>query len=503
MADSGVDATSIAYEAMKDHWPLIDALLGGTPEMRAGRTTWLPMEPKEETPAYEVRLARSFLYGAFRDTISALVAKPFSKSVTVVEPKGGMPEQLQAIPPNVDREGSDLTQYARNLYRRGIERGMAGTLVDYPSTGLGPRGVTLAAQRQLDIRPYFVAVPVANLLGYRTMRDASGRKQLTEIRIKETAVEPDGKWGEKEVTQIRVIRAPVETETGTWEIWRKADNANEWTLKEEGAHTYPGVPFTPYYTNQVGYLQALPPLEDLAYLNLQHWQSSSDQRNILRFVRFAMLAATGITPEEKEEGFIVGPKQILYSTSDTAKFGYVEHTGAGVAAGRQDLLDLQAAMEVLGLQPLVERSGNVTATGKVLDEGKKFATAQLWVRSLENHLLEAMEIAGKWIEPGFELPDDYRIDIFSDFALSSTAAADAEWLLKARQAKQIDQRTFLTEARRRGKLHELTDVDEVIGLIEEEQKEMADLFAPVGAPAPGQGAGSGEGDDETGAAAEE
>lgn len=499
----GVEAESVAYRAMKGNWPLIADLRAGTDAMRAAGEDWLPKEPRESKPSYEVRLNRSFLYGAYRDAVAAIVAKPFSRAVTTKN-KDKLPEQLQKISMDADRDGSDLTQFGKGVYRGGVNDGLRFIYVDYPLTGTG---VNLEQQERQDIRPYFVDISAQDLTNYKTKKNETGKRELTMITIRERVTVDDGEFGEEQITQYRVVYAPGhrparraandqggEEAQGGWEVWRQGEGTSKkFVLYSSGTHTYPGIPLVPYYTEKTGFMRGEPPMMDLAWLNLMHWQSASDQRNILRFVRFAMLKAVGVTEEEKKRGFTLSPKTILYSVNKDANFGFVEHTGEGVKAGRQDLLDIQALMEVMGLQPLIEKSGNVTATGKAIDEGKKYCRAQEWCRSLEDALREAYRMAGVWVEDEkYELPEDFTVDIFTEFSLAAETDRDLDILLKLRQMMEIDSKTLLQEVQRRTVLHDTHDLDKIIELTKQEREDKAAMFAEFGAPTDEGGEG-GEG----------
>ena len=136
-----------AYEAMAEHWELIDDLIGGTLAMQMAGEKWLPKEPAEELARYTVRLNRSVLFGAYRDTVKDLASKPFAKPVTL---QGNMPEKLADIAANVDGEGANITQFARQLLTTAINRGLTHVLVDYPNTANPedgtPRKISLAEE---------------------------------------------------------------------------------------------------------------------------------------------------------------------------------------------------------------------------------------------------------------------------------------------------------------------------------------------------------------------
>jgi len=54
-------------DAMAKEWPIIDALLGGTPAMRAAGELFLPRRTLEDPKDYEARLSTSTLFPAFEE----------------------------------------------------------------------------------------------------------------------------------------------------------------------------------------------------------------------------------------------------------------------------------------------------------------------------------------------------------------------------------------------------------------------------------------------------
>ena len=108
-----------------------------------------------------------------------------------------------------------------------------------------------------------------------------------------------------------------------------------------------------------------PPLMDLALLNLAHWQSSSDQRHILHVARVPLLFARNLRPGEN--GLDIGPNRLIVGDSDGADLKFVEHSGSAIEAGRQDLVDLEDRMAVMGLDLIARRPGSATATARAID----------------------------------------------------------------------------------------------------------------------------------------
>ncbi|MGT3256396.1 DUF4055 domain-containing protein, partial [Yersinia enterocolitica] len=77
---------------------------------------------------------------------------------------------------------------------------------------------------------------------------------------------------------------------------------------------------------QIGFMRGTPPLIDLAMLNIKHWQSQSEQDNILHVARVPLLSVFGL--EDKEE-LTVGAS-VATRFDDRTKQGleYTEHSGA-------------------------------------------------------------------------------------------------------------------------------------------------------------------------------
>lgn len=464
--DQGVGTLSIAYQQMAQRRHLIDDLFGGTLVMRSKRSQWLPKEEGESDQSYNARLQRTVLFGALEDTVTKIVSKPYSRPVTWEEEER-LPERLRGILSDADREGSDITEWSRAVFKDAVKYGMTHALVDFPQVN----GVmNLAEERGEDIRPYFVHVSPGNVLGFKWTRQKNGRPKLTQVRIAESRVEEDGEYGEKTVKYVRVINAPGTSEDqalGTWELWREDEDKkgqDSYVLHESGTHTHPDIPFVTLYLNRTGFMQAEPPFEQLAYLNLLHWQSNSDQVNLTHYARVPILTRLGFTAKELKEKLAIGAGKGIGSTNADAKVAYVEHSGAAIKSGMEALRHIEEMMEVLGLQPFIANLGDQTATARGIDEGKTQSLVQSWIRAMENFLLELMVTAAQWIGIDDLRDSGFAFNIFNEFGITLRAAEDIEALMKMRTSvpPQIDHETFLLEVRRRGVLSDSNDVQSIM-----------------------------------------
>jgi hypothetical protein len=454
LTEPNVATPSKAFEAMAAAWALPAALMGGTRAMRAAGRTYLPQEPKERNGAYDNRLKRTILFNGFRRTVRVLGGMPFGKPAILGEETA---EAFVAMADDLDLAGRDLTAFARDLMADMLVFGKAHVLVDFPAQVVGedgtPLSLSLAEERALNRRPYFTQISPLDLIAWRGER-IGGAETLTRVRIRETATEPDGPWGEKSVERIRVVMPEG------FQIWHKVED--DWRVEAELPNTLGEIALVTIHANRTGFLTALPPLEDLAWLNLRHWQSQSDQDNILHVARVPILFGAGFR-EGELDGAEIGPNRAISATDPQARLGFVEHSGAAIDAGRRDTQDLEARMQVMGAELLVPRPGNQTATARAIDAAESMSDLQAMVRALETGLEQAFGFAGRWLNLGKATA---QVDVNQDFGLSRKDAGDLQTLLQARLAGEISRRTFLDEIKRRGILSDSLDVEEEVAQLQ-------------------------------------
>lgn len=465
--DSDPSQKSIAREVMGDKWALPNALLGGTMTMREAGRTYLPQETAEKDPAYKVRLHRSFLLNAYRDAVDSTAGKPFSKEVTFGDTT---PEEIQALAKNIDLRGRTLTQFAADMMKTGWHYGLAHFMVDFPQMDVIPTQAQVKAE---NIRPYFVSVNPEHVLGWRSTR-INGVETLTQLRIREDTVEPSGEFGEAVVCRIRVwtlnfevvgngvpeIKAVVR-----WQLYRE-DGQKVWVSDGEGSlEKMDRIPFVTFYVARTGFMTADPPLEDLAWINLAHWQSSSDQRNILRFSRHAQLFGAGIEESEIKNSIAFGANFALFAKNANAKLEMVEHSGTAIGAGQADLVALEEQMVIVGLTPQLKRTGSPTATAVALDTATSDSPLVASARHAEQALEAGFDFAAKWMEME-DVEND--VSIAEEFGLSLRSSEYIKTLIESRKNGDISRETFLEELRRLGVLSETFNIQREMQRIESE-----------------------------------
>lgn len=430
MSDA-VRKQSAAMADMAKPWPMIDALLGGTQKMRERGKAYLPQWPNEDDTSYRNRLDMATLFPAFARTVEVLSAKPFSKPLTI---KDDVPERLREWSEDIDMQGRNLHVFAADLVEDALAMGLSGILIEYPRV----EGIrTQAEEAAAGARPYFIHVKACNILGWRAAR-VGGMWQFTLLRILESVTEDDGEFGEKVIEQVRVLTP------GAWQVWRKVDAKKaDWTVHDKGKTTLAKIPFVPVYGQREGFMKARPPLLDLAYLNVEHWQSKSDQQTILHVARVPILFGKGIGDDTV---ITVGASSAIKTSAADADLKFVEHTGAAIGAGRQSLLDLEDQMRQTGAELLVIKPGNTSVPQTMADNEPGKCALQRIVEDAEDAIDQALQLAAEWIGEA----SGGHVEIYKDFAAASLGEASADFLLSMNQSGKLSDETLFDEVKRRG-----------------------------------------------------
>lgn len=464
------DPDSPAYESafhrdQKIRWWMIEALLGGTESMRQAGERYLPRYEKETHQSWLHRLQKATLLNYFRKTVSGYVGKPFGSPLKIPDE---FPPHLEDFCKDVDGSGTPLDLFALTAFMGGVSKGIVHVLIDFP---MGNADDTAA--EDATRKPYAVIIAPEALIGARS-ETIDGKEVLTQVRIMQIEVVPDGEFGEILKPSIRVLYRDH------WEIWTKmARRKDKWELASSGPNSLGEIPLVTFYADKEGFMRSRPPLLDLAHVNVAHWQSASDQRNILSVTRFPILVATGINPQGNTganptgaANLEIGPNSLWTLRDKDADLKFVEHSGAAIAAGRVDLEDLKAEMAILGLQLLMPaNSGNPTATAKALDGAEAISELQSIVMNFEIFLNQILRQVDKWYGVSDDEADDTKkVKVDEDYVISLDLANNMATLLALRGRGDISRKAILDAAKRRGILPETFDFDEDADQLEIEAK---------------------------------
>ena len=376
-----------------------------------------------------------------------MVGKVFAKNIVLDE---SVPPELVLWAENIDLAGRKLDVFARDAFQDAMTEGVSYIYTDMDAA---PEGlVTQADVHALNRRPWLVHIKACQVLGWRAAI-IGGVETLVQFRYRDDQVEYDGDFGEKTVPQIRVLT----NDNGvSWATYRKPEavvTGAEWILHEQGRIDLSEIPIAPVYANRTGFMAGLPPMADLAEVNQAHWQSQSDQRNILHVARVPMLVIRGAPPSEP---ITISVERAIILSDPAGGVEYVEHGGEAIGAGRDDLKDLEFQMQVLGLELMIPKPGGQSATGAMIDQAKMTAPLAMMAKALE----DAIERSFGFMAEFAGLADGGSVDVNTDFNAGMNAGQDAMILIEAKKAGIMGAADVIRELQRRGIVIETLDADE-------------------------------------------
>jgi hypothetical protein len=472
MADLSVDARTAAAQANYDHAHLPRTLRKGTPGMRDAGVTYLPRWPREDLESWRARRDSSFLFGAYDQAVTGHTGRLFSKPIVLGE---DVPDQIRGWWENIDLGGQHGDVFSMDAFAGGLDPGIGFILTDGPDTEAKKNK---AEEKKFGIRPYCTYIPAEDILGWRTTR-VGGNEVLTMVRILEDTEEAEGTWGEQVVRRVRVYYA--DSSGIRFNIHRQGEGkAGSWSVESQGVvANATRIALRPFYARRSGFFTGLPWMQAMAEKNLEHWQSASDQRAGLHFARVAALAVIGATQEEfKTTGF--GHGEVLFNPNKEGSIGWLEYGTGGITAGERDLDKIVEHLSILGLEPLLHRPGDPTATAKAINEAR--ATSRL---------LQAGRAFGDTLEGVFEdmamlagiAEGGGSVQVNEDFGLEVGDSSELDALLKAREVGDISRETLWEGMRRYGVLPDDFDAAAEVKRIDAESG-LPDL--PEKKPAPAE-----------------
>ncbi len=439
--DSPFTRTRAVLDMMKG-WEIMKAVTEGTEYLRENSEAFLPLEPREDYDAYLARVNRAVFSPFTQRLIRAATGLVLRKPITLT----GDPYWTEMFKMDVDGCGSDLDEYARRILMCSLTYGQSHILVDYPA----PAGaLSLAEERQQNRRPYWIEVDPNNLYGWRLDRE-SNYGNLIQARIAEKAVLPDGDFGEKVYDQIRVI------EPGRYRVFRKKEQIEEmydvsdnsvtgnfemgsadkdYKQVESGEFSLGEIPLVTVYSGKTENLVSKPPLLDIAYLNIAHFQRQADLIHSLHVASQPMLVMEGYDDQTKDLAISVN---YAMATQPGNKVYYVEPASSAFDAQSAEIKELQMQMATLGISTLSQQKFVAeSADARRLDRVDTNSMLAMVSMELEQKLQKCFNLSAEYV--GIEPPE---VKISRDFDIERLIGQDITALTSLFDQQVIDREEF-------------------------------------------------------------
>lgn len=427
-----VDSRSSRCQQFLNERHLLRTIRGGTKDMQAAGKLYLPQEPGESVSGYKNRLCRTILTNFVKRAVKNLASKPFTRPLVITSERHQdfADEYVKAI----DGRGTSLTSLCSKVFEDALWQGSSFIAVDAPADGG---------------RPYAYMLSADNILGYRLDED----DKLLEIRIKEKIVVQDDDFKEEEVGRVRVFKR--EGDVVKWDLYEQKRGGTYLKVLADQPFALKEIAVQPVHcspADTAGDLFSPAPMADMAYLNLRHYQETSDQSNILHVARVPVLFAKGFSDDMQIK---IGSEQAIKGGEDS-DLKYVEHTGQAIGAGRQSIIDLENLMASYGAEMLQNTGAVETATGRALKAGEN----NNQIAMLAVSMAAGIEKVFEWLSQFNRIQGaEFNVDIHTDYGISANAD-ELNSLRDARSLGDLSRKDYLGELKRRGILtHEFSIED--------------------------------------------
>lgn len=373
-------------------------------------TQYLPKELYECNEAYEVRISRSYstFQPFYKHLRNLIVGTALRRPIQLGE---NVAKDWQSFFDNADLEGKPLQSFVKTIFTEAIDGGWCGIFVEYPEV---PPGLTRAQELALKLRPYFLAIPAQDVLGWttelsqETLGDNTvyGRK-LTSLRIKDVHREPgENEFEENVLPAVRVYDYALDLDNGIEKavrcrkfVLRKTNGTQQEEYVQETSAFLSAkvIPFVPIYGGtQEDYLSSRPLLLDIARLNLHHWVVSADLANQLHLTCNPKFVVSGVTGGAAD--FDNSSDRTLVLERPEAKAEWIGAPMAGAEVAQAHLANIEASMETLAAVAMTNKATDQAESGfsKLLDRAQSDSILAVLVQGLEDGVNRALEIAAEY-----------------------------------------------------------------------------------------------------------
>ena len=258
---------------------------------------------------------------------------------------------------------------------------------------------------------------------------------------------PDGLYGEKQVQQVRVLTP------GAYEIHQK-DDKGDFRIVDEGRTSLNRIPFSVAYANRTGLLESMPPLADIAELNLKAYQVQSDLDNQLHISAVPMLAFYGF-PQSAEE-VSAGPGEAIAFPAE-GRAEYIEPSGNSFQAQFQRLEQIAGQINELGLAAVLgQKLSAETAEAKRIDRSQGDSAMMVVAQNMQDMIDNCLVFHAEYMQEA----NAGSCLVNRDFLGQRLEPQEIQALLQLYTAGTITQKTLLDQLAAGEVLGDEFDVEE-------------------------------------------
>jgi hypothetical protein len=447
------------YDEFIQQWKRCEDAAEGQDEIHKAGVKYLPMLKNQTNDDYQAYKLRATFFNATWRTISGLSGMLFRKP-----PKIDVPAVTEPLLDTITEDGQPIGIFAREVVEECLTVGRVGIMVDFPTVPVN--GITQADAQLMNLRPTMSLYEAESIINWRE-QVINNRRVLTMVVLVEETAMPVDEFESKEEERYRVLDLLGDPVTGKVAYRQRLFRVDPVTQQDQqiGEDLFPmmrnaRMEFIPFYFLSADDTQVCPdepPLIDLVDLNLSHYRSVADYEHGCHFTGLPTGYISGHTLVEGEKIYLGSQTMLVFPNPDT-RVGFLEFSGAGLAALKDNISRKEEQMAVLGARMLEKQMRGVESaeTAGIHRAGENSMLASV-AQAISLGMQMALQTFSDWAggngEVSFELNRDFfpmPMDPASLTAMVSawqTGAISKETLFENLQMGQIiaDSRTFEDE----------------------------------------------------------
>lgn len=452
MNDEDITTPHPSYTALLPLWSKMRDVAAGEEAVKDAGDAYLPRLGGQENEDYEAYKTRAMFFEATGRTLDAMTGLVFRK-----DPEVDLPTAMEPLREDVDLAGRPITGLAEELVEEVLTVGVVGVLVDYPDAP--EQQMTQSQAMEAGYRAFPAVYKAESITNWELGRVGS-RAALVEVRLLERE------------DQYRVLR--LHEGQYIQDIWQRDTKrkGKPWVHVDTRTPLQQGqpmsfIPFTFITDRDLRPEPRRPQLTGLANVNLSHYRTIADLEHGAHFTALPTPWAIGVRGEEVEKGVFdaIGPDGLWVTTSETAQFGMLEYTGAGLASLENRAESKEQQMATLGARLLAPEKRQVEAaeTAHINRAGETSVLASI-ANSVSRGLTRILGIMRDW--DGIE--GEVRVQLNTDFMPMPMNPQMLVALTGAVQQGQISRYSYIRQLQRGEIVPQDEDPQEEMDRIEED-----------------------------------
>lgn len=379
---------------------------------------------EEEKQRYENYRLRAIFYNFVGRTLTGFVGQIFSRDAEVV-----VPERLKAVIKDATGDGLSLEQLAKDACAEVLSVGRYGLFVDYPAL------VAPATKEQVDkglIRPTITPYFGEKIINWNTKK-VNGLNVLCFVVLEEQYFANDDLFEPEFKTQWRVLSLD-ENNLYRMQVFRE-DSKDQVVEPKANGTRLDFIPFTFIGAVNNDPKPDLPPMYDMALINIGHYRNSADNEESIHYTGQPTFVVTGMKKDWLNNmlgGVIRFGSRFGLALEKESDAKVIQATPNSVV--REGMIDKQEQLATMGAEFLKGQTVTKTATEAAIDDSSRTSAISNASKNVSAGFQFALECAAI-----FQGADENQVTfkLNSEFDLTRmTETARAE-LIKEWQAGAI------------------------------------------------------------------